>query len=59
VRGADVVVILVKHKPYLEMDWQAITNVMRRPLFVDARRVLADDFAPDGGAVKLIGRGTS
>lgn len=56
-QGADAAVILVAHDQYVQQDWHAALTLMRKPVLVDARHVLPDDFAAPGAVVRVLGRG--
>jgi len=39
-RGCDAAVVMVAHRPYAALDWNALQAVLRHPVLVDGRRVL-------------------
>lgn len=38
--GCDAAVVMVAHRPYAALDWNALKAVLRHPVLVDGRRVL-------------------
>ena len=57
-KGADVAVIVTKHKPYHEIDLAWLKKTMRNPILIDGRNVFEAKTAQEAGfAYKAIGKG--
>lgn len=57
-RGCDAAVVMVKHQPYLDLDWAALKNALSRPVLVDGRGVIpAQTAAQLGFRYHLVGKG--
>ena len=52
--NCDAVVIMVKHQPYFELDWEALRGILRHTVLIDGRRVT--DGVP-GFVFRALGRG--
>lgn len=53
VRGADCLVLMVRHRQYLQMDLAEIRSLMRTPVIVDGRNALAHE---EGFIYRGVGR---
>jgi UDP-N-acetyl-D-mannosaminuronic acid dehydrogenase len=42
VRGCDAAVVMVRHDEYCQLDWNDLKTLLRHPVLVDGRRVVAD-----------------
>ena len=54
--GADVLVLMVAHSAYADLDWGALREVVRTPVLIDGRRAVDVDAATQAGwRVKVVG----
>jgi UDP-N-acetyl-D-mannosaminuronic acid dehydrogenase len=57
-KGCDAVVLMVRHRPYLELDLVALYSVLATPIFIDGRGVYNPVTLQSAGfTVRSIGRG--
>ena len=56
--GADCAVLMVAHTLYRKLDLREVATLMRRPAFVDGRRVFSpEDLRSAGFALRVLGMG--
>ncbi len=56
--GCDAVILMVGHRLYSQLDLNAISTVMRTPIFIDGRHVIEEADAKAAGlAYRCIGKG--
>ena len=52
VTGTDAVIIVTKHREYIDLDWQAVAKKMNvHPILIDGRNVLSRITAEEAGFV--------
>ncbi|MDP8215208.1 MAG: nucleotide sugar dehydrogenase [Candidatus Euphemobacter frigidus] len=57
-KGADCAVIVTKHKPYFSLDLKKVKSLMRTPILIDGRNVLAKEQVEAAGFIyRGIGKG--
>jgi UDP-N-acetyl-D-mannosaminuronic acid dehydrogenase len=58
--GSDILIVMVAHEKYREMNLSTVKSVMRNPIVIDARNVFSKQILMEEGfQFSIIGRGSS